>query len=224
MSGIICGNFGISRTGTNWTCTSVFHAKCYAQHPNDGFPRLQPSDLEDCLLDPNSLNEDDATRFTSARDGDQFMTPFQCDICQFINIHNRLPNRRSHQDNLLLLCIRRVILDSFWSREPSTVHANWLEGNRFRKIQKNFGLEMSSLPPQGPFPVKDDWGVNVACCMVLRSLDEGKNAQHIQFCTVRKMRSFVSNYSHASRNGLGFAFMNDDGSGSCISYLSTNSL
>ena len=117
-----------------------------------------------------------------------------------------------------------VILDSMWSRERSTVRANLYEGLRYMKVQNRLGLSSCAFPPQGPYPIIDNWGVGVACGMVLRSCDEGKNSKYIQFHTVRKMRTFVSNYSHASRDGVGFAFMSSDGTGSRLSYSSTNSL
>ena len=72
--------------------------------------------------------------------------------------------------------------------------------------------------------MRDDWGVAVACGMVLRSCDEGRNAKNIQFDTARKIQTFVSNYNHASRDGSGFAFMSSDGTSSRLSYSSTNSL
>ena len=61
------------------------------------------------------------------------------------------------------------------------------------RVQKELGLEHCALPPQGPYPMKDLWGVAVACAMVLRSCDEGRNAKYIQFDTVRRMRTFSSN-------------------------------
>ena len=104
------------------------------------------------------------------------------------------------------------------------MRSNWLEGMRFVKTQAAFDLEGSALPQQGPFPVSDEWGVKVACSMVLRSLDPGKNSKNIQFNTVRKMRAFFSNYCHASVNGAGFAFISGDGTGARLSHSSTNSL
>ena len=72
------------------------------------------------------------------------------------------------------------------------MRSNWLEGMRFVKTQAAFDLEGSALPQQGPFPVSDEWGVKVACSMVLCSLDPGKNSKNVQFNTVRNMGAFFS--------------------------------
>ena len=45
-----------------------------------------------------------------------------------------------------MMCIRRIILDSMWAREWSTVESNWLEGRQFVKLQKLLGLEHWIFP------------------------------------------------------------------------------
>jgi hypothetical protein len=60
-------------------------------------------------------------RFLSARDGDNLVTPFQCDHCHFMNLMGRKPLENLASDVRLLKCIWRVNLDAFWSREPRTV-------------------------------------------------------------------------------------------------------
>ena len=149
------------------------------------------------------------------------MAPFQCDICHFQNLKGRNPVPGRHQDELLLMCIRRVVLDSFWSRERSTVNSNRLEGAKFVELQEILGLKRRALPPQGPYPMEDTWGVNVACSLVLRSLDRGNYTNNIQFETMRKMRTFVSNYTHASRGGTGVAFLRSDNMSSRVTLAPT---
>ena len=128
--------------------------------------------------------DEDPKRFKEGRDGDHLMVPFQCDICHFVNIQGRLPQASDEQDQLLLLTIQRVVLDSLWARERSTVIANRAEGERFTKNQARLGVSWDVMPPRGPYRKADDWGVHVACGMVLRSLDLGRNASHIQYETV----------------------------------------
>ena len=41
-------------------------------------------------------------------------------------------------------------------------------------------------------------------------MDKGNYTNNIQFETVRKMRTFVSNYTHASRRGTGVSFLQSD--------------
>ena len=181
-------------------------------------------DLDGSLLDDNVMTGDDEDRFRVGRDGDSLLTPFRCDFCTFLNIHGRLPVDGNPTDDLLLICIRRVLLDSFWARERSTVRSNMYEGLRYLEVQDRLGLKHCALRPQGPYPMRDDWGVGAACGLVLRSCDEGKNSKNIQFSTVRKMRSFLSNYNHTRCGGSGYAFMSLDGTGSRLSYSPTNSL
>lgn len=221
LSGVICGNFGVPRFGS-WCCNGVWHAQCYVQSEKDKFPVLSAIDLDGSLVDDATMEEDDREKFKVARDGDHMLVPFQCDICQFLNIHNRFPIKGNHADDLLLICIRRVILDSMWARERSTVRSNLYEIRRYVKLQATLGLEHQALPPQEPFPLRDDWGIRFACAMVLRSMDQGRNSWNIQCGTVRKLRSCISNYSHASRDGLGLTFMSEDGMGARVSFSATN--
>mmetsp|Transcript_5670 Transcript_5670/g.8714 ORF Transcript_5670/g.8714 Transcript_5670/m.8714 type:complete len:119 (+) Transcript_5670:4659-5015(+) len=60
--------------------------------------------------------------------------------------------------------------------------------------------------------------------MVYRSLDEGKNAPTIQFGTMRRIRSHVSNFEHTCPGGVGGALVGDEGKVLAISKASTNSL
>ena len=78
--------------------------------------------------------------------------------------------------------------------------------------------------PRGPNRISDDWGVHVAYGMVLRSLDPGRNVSHIQFETVRKMRSFYSNYAHACQGGTRSIFMSSEGTGARVSNAASNSI
>ena len=50
--------------------------------------------------------------------------PFECDMCQFRYLNERDPINGNSKDNYTLLCIRREILDAFWSQETSTILDN----------------------------------------------------------------------------------------------------
>ena len=132
----------------------------------------------------NNLQSNDPHRFQINQNSDHIMVPFQCDLCHFLNIKTKKPHAGSHQDQLLLMFIIWVILDSFWSRESSIVLANFREANREPKIEVTFGLEDKILEKQGPFPLEDYWGVVEACCVVCRLLDAGGNSQQVQFDTI----------------------------------------
>ena len=222
MSGIICGNFGACRTSSE-VCKGAWHAKCFVQAANDRFPVLGVSDLDHALLNEAVLVEDDPFRFREARSGDHLMVPFQCDRCHFFNMQGRSARPNCSVDSLLMKCIRRANLDSMWSRERSTVRNNLLNGKKLNRIQGLLGLGWVSRQGTGPFPPTDLWGMNVAVALLMRSLDPGKNAQQVQFGTIRQLRSFVSNKAHASSDGVGATFMNDAGTGARVTHSVTNS-
>jgi hypothetical protein len=52
------------------------------------------------------LDREDQDRFQIARNGDNLVTPFQCDTCHFINIMSREPVMGIASDIHLLKCIR----------------------------------------------------------------------------------------------------------------------
>jgi hypothetical protein len=107
-------------------------------------------------------------------------------------------------DRLLLQCIRRASLDSFWGREPSTVRANLRGAKRMEEVGTTVGITSVS-PPLGPYSSADTFGMGLAVCILLRSLDPGKTEELIQFSTARNFRSVYSNIYHASaqhQNGM----------------------
>ena len=179
--------------------------------------------MEDSIIDNNELLDDDnPMRFKEARDGDHLMCPFQCDLCQFRNLRGRNPFSARNADNLTLLCIRRANLDAFWSRERSTVEHNCREMKKYIGACLSLG-EDRPIHPKGPWPANDGFGMKPALALLIRSLDAGINAPKIQFGTVRKMQSCVSNYVHASVGGMGDSFVGDEGNTAAISRAASNS-
>jgi hypothetical protein len=140
----------------------------------------------------------DEDRFKHGRNGDNLITPFQCDQCHFINMKKRRPSIQNQKDRYLMKLVRRANLDACWAREPSTVLANLGQARKMEKIGEEIGLD-SVAPMMGPFPVSDTFGMKIACTILHRTLDPGKHEAHIQFATARKIRSAYSNVYHASR-------------------------
>ena len=66
------------------------------------------------------------------------MLLFQCDLCHFLNIQKRDPKDTNHQDWLILLVIRNVNFDRFWSRESMMMFANFSEATIFGMEDKIF--------------------------------------------------------------------------------------
>lgn len=188
-------------------CDQAWHGSCYRQSEKDPFPVLQVTDLDECLLGSDALEEEDPDRFKCARDGDHLMCPFQCDKCHFYNIQKRRPGVRA-QDDVLLMCIRRANLDALWSRESATVHANRREAARVLTVSERLGIDQP-YPNRIPFPVEDTFGMQIACQSLLRSLDAGINTRTIQFETMRRLRAHYSNFYHTLPHGTGMTTIAD---------------
>lgn len=141
----------------------------------------------------------DRKRFLTGRAGDHLMTQFQCDICHFRNIQRRNPDPEDWQDYRLMVCIRRSLLDSLWSREPTTVEHNRRDVSKIIATGAQHNIAPSRLfPPRQSRPLIDECNMALAATMMLRSLDPGKNDTFVQFNTVRSMRGAVSNWWKSS--------------------------
>lgn len=115
------------------------------------------------------------------------MVQFECNDCVFRKDRKRHPFKDDHQDALTKACIRRILLDAFWSRASTTVtgHANKIDLGI--KLCDELGIE---LPYQnsGPLPENDHCGYAVALQMVLQWKASGKYAEdHQQWDTIRKL-------------------------------------
>ena len=126
------------------------------------------------------------------------MVPFECDLCVFRKLRGNSPRHDNATDSLLLSLIRRANLDAFWSSTTGTVekHANRLRAGI--KFSRNLGL-LSPYYQVGHLPTHDHCGYQVACQMLLHSLNEGRiNKNYTQFDTIRKLRAAFSNQVRAS--------------------------
>ena len=108
MSGVICTNFFIC-SFSGWICKGVWHIKCCVQYKEENFPVLSAVELDIYLIEDTIMVQDNKEKFKVACDEDQMMVPFQCNICQFLNICQILPLVGNHTYKLLMLCIKRVI-------------------------------------------------------------------------------------------------------------------
>ena len=149
----------------------------------------------------NVIEEKEDNRYRKARPGDMLMVPFQCDLCHFRNITKRDPCNFSPQDSEVLEYIRRASLDSFWSRETSTVQNNLRLIARAEKSNAELGLP-PLVPSLGPFPLSDDCGMQAAIAVLIRSLDKGAYERFVQWETFRRTRSAITNARQACVDGL----------------------
>jgi hypothetical protein len=165
---------------------------------SDAF-HASPEGDEDRLESGWSSQPKDQNRFNSARNGDDLLVSFECDDCIFFKLYGRDANVHCDKDLFVSACIRRIVLDSFWSRARSTVESNTAKIREGLRISNRLGLEGPYLNP-GPLPQGDHCGYEVALQMVVASLGAGRYANsHKQWDTIRKLRSSYSNQVRAAR-------------------------
>ena len=222
-SGIVCANFGWPR-GKWAPCRQAWHAQCYEILENDPFPSaLRPKsqtkegeiefeNAEGSEPEAEAVATPPSRNYVVVRKGDHLMCPFQCDLCHFRNIKGCDPLPTLLGDIRLQIAIRRAILDSFWARTTKTVEGNLSQVSKFLVGCNYFSVELPFAEdlPRGPFPLKDTWGMLAACVFLQRSLSAGKNSDTVQFSTVRRIQTAVSNYSNASPSGLGLVSVTSD--------------
>ena len=106
------------------------------------------------------------------------------------------------QDHEILENIPRATLDSFWSRETSTVAFNLREARRMEtKVADQLGMP-SITPPMSPFPLRNECGMSGAIAMLDRSLDPGRYAGNVRYGVFRNVRSSITNIIQAGVGGL----------------------
>jgi hypothetical protein len=139
-----------------------------------------------------------AEQYTHGRDGDSLLTPFECDTCIFRKLRKHSPDPASLRDTRLLDCIRRVNLDSFWSRASSTVKGNLDRITGALKISQSLGLP-GPYYHDGPMSSQDYCGYEIAIQMVDASRRPGKHAKtHTQFETIRKHHSAYASFARTT--------------------------
>ena len=107
---------------------------------------------------------------------------------------------RSGKDQFTLIAIRRVMLDAFWSREPSTVGANWRRARADYLSTTNMLSIKDFLPVLGWAIVEDRVGLASALMTIITSLREGINTENIQYDTMRKTAAWLANVFNAGEN------------------------
>ena len=179
--------------------------ECYSSEPDLSFHVADSENLVMDEGDDNRLQSGwkgkrlDRHRYCVARDGDDLLVSFECDICVFSKVYQRLPDIDNDNDKFVMACIRRVNLDAFWSRARSTVSSNTVRFREMVRLSNKLGFEPPYYDP-GPLPGYDHCGYRVAILMVAKSLQAGKySSTHNQWDTIRKFRSTFSNQIRASR-------------------------
>ena len=93
-----------------------------------------------------------ASRYEHLTDGVHLVVPFLVTFWHFCNLQFRIPVD-SPNYNILLLHIKRCIVDSLWGRETSTINNHLGEVNR-NSVKFIYIGKKPSYPTLGPHPVK----------------------------------------------------------------------
>lgn len=188
-------------------CQKMWCGKCYTSnddvvhfHMATDDMVLNPAGDEDRLESGWGSRPKDRNRFSTARNGDDLLVSFECDDCIFFKLYSRDPDINCDKDLFALACIRRIVLDAFWSRARTTVESNTAKIREGLRISNRLGLQGPYLNP-GPLPQGDHCGYEVALQMVVASLGSGRYSDtHKQWDTIRKLRSSYSNQVRAAKD------------------------
>ena len=182
--------------------------ECYTSNPEINFhirtleddPGQNEKDPKDVARIEKSWARKNPKRddYIKARNGDHLMTPFQCDLCIFRKLRKKDPLPKDPLDDLLLACVRRMNLDTFWSRAPDTVRGNKDKLADMLSLSQLIGLRGPCVH-DGPYPDYDHCGYKVAIDMLLMSRRKGRNSKtHLQFDSIRKLQSAYGNQVRSS--------------------------
>ena len=78
--------------------------------------------------------------------------------------------RRGRGDILLLRTMRRMSVDTFWSRDP-VVESTLEENRKIETIGRNMGMH-DVLPVMGQFLLKYTQEMGISVCILIHSLDK----------------------------------------------------
>ena len=151
--------------------------------------------------------------YLHGRNGDHSLVPFECDLCIFRKLRAQDPDLTSHTDTLLLAVIRRANLDAFWSSASSTVASRRSRIKASQRFSERLGLSGPYSQIQS-LPNYDHCGYEVACQILLHSLNPGRNNHnHVQWDTIRQLRTCFSNFVRSSNAANQFTLAINDNRG-----------
>ena len=132
------------------------------------------------------------------------------------------------RDDTYITCIRRANLDAMLGKSPLNIRSHRRETLAALRNVASIGKTLV-YHPRGPFPVGDHVGMSLVVDMLVKSLvAKGRILDHVQFSTLRKMRSTYTKNWESSPYGVmeGAAFANGsvplNPSGFMISYMDLN--
>ena len=179
--GIFCVNWCISRGGFV-PCRYITCGKCFTLDEKVKFSiqkRLYVAENKESKRDQQRLENAWKSKhrkdndFLHARNGDHLLILFECPKCLFRKRNHRDQELKNPQDELLMACIIRAILDAFWSRAEGTVSGYARNARKMSEHSETawlYGLFRHSAQ----LPWEDHCGCEVAVEMLLYSRKEGK--------------------------------------------------
>jgi hypothetical protein len=136
--------------------------------------------------------------YLCARDGDNLLVPFECDLCIFRKLQGINPQKGKAQDDIVMCAIRRANLDSFWSRAAPTVRGNLSTITRIAEVSRTAGMR-GPFWSVGPLPDYDHCGYEMAVDTLLLSKRKGNyDGGHLQYETLRHYSTAYANFMRAS--------------------------
>ena len=96
------------------------------------------------------------------------------------------------EDRKILEFLVRAILDSCWAQDPSTAEATMNGGRRCEETIDKFWLP-SATPLMGPFPLEDNFGMQIAIAVMDCSLDPDSYETTVQYDIFSKIFSSATN-------------------------------
>ena len=99
--------------------------------------------------------------FHEARNGDYLLVPFECDLCIFRKLKDTYPISNTCQDDLLLVCTRRMNLEAFWGQTRLTVQHDKRLVQSTIKFSELIGLE-GLFEYDGSYPCRDHYRYEIA--------------------------------------------------------------
>ncbi len=141
-------------------------------------------------------------------DGSHLCIPFQCELCWYCNLEGRdlVPGR----DNVYLTCIHQANINAMLGESLLTIRMHRRESERAISMVLTFG-KTPAYHPRGPFPMINQVGMSLAVDILLKSLvTRGKLVEHVQFATLRKLRTtYTKNWESSPagvKKGAAFAY------------------
>ena len=105
LTGILCGNYCYYR-GEFPPCNLGWHADCFKQRSLDKYPVAELKRDDEFVGEDEVEDEGEGSMYKSARLGDNYLCPFQCDLCHFRNVFRRNPEITISRDKVSLNAIR----------------------------------------------------------------------------------------------------------------------